>query len=340
MKIQELRDVLKLRSREELEVIVAELYKSVPKNKIEDNQIDEFINSPQKKDNQKKVKAKARPILDIQKEINVFSENAKNQYYLGPNRIVPKSERSKWRFLVKNLYKEVLVSQKEGNSTKECAVSLQTLYETLTYACYYQIFTAYDSFESVGITQVDFFNQVLKLYRESVEIDEFIDISIHLIINNSLNRYTLHSELMDVFFSYCSNNSTLDKVIIKTKEILETVKSEPDKKRSFFSSDFRTSSGLSYQKVEKINNLSEIVLRANCMLHNYKDGIAFFRSNSIERDLEVTLYVLVRILLDYNNPEVILAEINKSMDVKPRESLLKLRDFITKHHALPEKHYF
>ena len=43
------------------------------------------------------------------------------QYYLIPNKIISKSERPKWRFLVKNLYKEIVEASKDDANKAKSA---------------------------------------------------------------------------------------------------------------------------------------------------------------------------------------------------------------------------
>jgi hypothetical protein len=48
----------------------------------------------------------------------------------------------------------------------------------------------------------------------------------------------------------------------------------------------------------KINNLVEMVFRIYIELCEYDEVIIYFNSNNIERDDEVTLYLLLSLLLD------------------------------------------
>ena len=62
---------------------------------------------------------------------------------------------------------------------------------------------SYDVFESIGITQSDFFNQVILLNLNRYDDKrDFINRNIKLIVNNSVNRYTLYSSLMIIFINY------------------------------------------------------------------------------------------------------------------------------------------
>jgi len=100
MKVGELREKLAKLKKEELIKLAAEFYKLIPKSKKEDYDLDGLINNPQQK---KKTNSKASVSLEtLQQTINKFIADAKEQYYLMPNRVVPKKERSTWRFKVKS----------------------------------------------------------------------------------------------------------------------------------------------------------------------------------------------------------------------------------------------
>ena len=335
MKIQELKEAIKAHKREELEFIISELYKAIPKAKKEDAQFDELIKKPKKETVAKSDKKAGRTIKAIKANVSNFIFNAKEQNYLVPNRVIPKAQRSKWRFLVKNLYNEILAAEKNGEPTIECASVMKDLYECLTYSCHYICFTAYDTFESVGIDQDDFFEQIIKYYRDAVDISDFINISIRLIIDNPLNRYTLYSSLMKVFFNYCQTPAMREMVISNAKEILVTVKNEPEKKDAQFFSSTRNNE-LSYEKREKINNVVEIIFRAHCYLYEFSKGIDYTRSNYIEKNKEILLYVIVHLLFGFHNHEYIQKEIESNLSINPRESLLKLREYILKNGKLPD----
>lgn len=329
MKIGELRAAIKKHSKADLEFLVAELYKLVPKTKKEDYQIDKLIVKPTKNKKSAKKKAKLRTIEEIAEDVEFFHDNAVSQHYLIPNTNIPKKERPKWRFVVKRLYKEILQAEKSGNSTVRCARELQVLYETLTYACDYIIFSAYDPFESVGIEQTVFFEQIIKLYRESLDISDFIHKGIKLTIENSLNRYTLYSELMEIFISYCQTPAMKEMAIDKLLKMREEFKKKPIVTKNSWSNE-------EYRKNEKLNYYTEFIFRLYAHLFEFEKGIKDFNLNSIQNTKEVSLYILIRMLFGFEKKQLIVREIEKNMKIKPRESLLKLKDYIKKNNKLPE----
>ena len=51
---------------------------------------------------EKKKKGSAVSFEELEREMEIFFENAYAQNYFAPNRVIPKSQRPKWRFMVKN----------------------------------------------------------------------------------------------------------------------------------------------------------------------------------------------------------------------------------------------
>jgi hypothetical protein len=93
MKVPELREKLAKLKKDEIIKLAVEFYKLVPKSKKEDNDLDKLIENP----TQPKVSIKISKDIDwneLETEINQFISDAKDQYYLAPNKIISKKERS------------------------------------------------------------------------------------------------------------------------------------------------------------------------------------------------------------------------------------------------------
>ncbi len=340
MKIGELRSIVKAHKKEQLEYLVAELYKLIPNDKKLDYDIDEWIQHPPDKD-EKKTKAKpvktnkVRNIQDIAKEVEFFCSNAYAQNYLIPNHSISKKERPKWRFVVKRLIKEIQAAVDAGNHPVTCVNELEKLYKVLTYACHWQIFSAYDPFESVGIDQAEFFRKIVTLYRNHKVLKDFIRETIRLIIDNPLNRYTLHSELIDIFIAQCNTNDLLNLCFQQVEIIRNDVLKEPDEGRMYFSF-FEKKNEMSYVKKQKLNNLTEIGFDAKIKLFEYDTAITYFNDHYIESEPEVKLYVLVTLLFAHRLKDHIKNEIDRNTGINPRRALLNLLSYIKENDDLPK----
>jgi hypothetical protein len=318
------------------------MYKLIPNEKKTDYNIDDWIQKPPKKDNKEgKVKLvkpkKIRSILEISAEVEFFCSNAYAQNYLVPNHSIPKKERPKWRFLVKRLYKEILDAIDAGNHPLSCANELLKLYKVLTYSCHWQLFRSYDSFESVGIGQLDFFGKIVNLYRNHKDLNDFVSETIRLIIDNPLNRYTLHSGLINGFIDHCNTPDLLDLCIQQAEITRNEVLLEPDKVKVFYSSFKQNKGELSYEKREKINILTQIGFKARVKLFEYETAIAYFNEQHIERSKEVKLYILVSLLFQYRLKDHIKNEIERNIAINPRKALLDLLHYIKENNDLPNR---
>lgn len=76
----------------------------------------------------------------LEQEIPVFLENAYAQNYFAPNRVIPKNQRPKWRFLVKNYIKALEKIPAEDENCDKSARLLSDLYRMLCTACNYYLF--------------------------------------------------------------------------------------------------------------------------------------------------------------------------------------------------------
>lgn len=333
MKVAELREKMVKLKKEDIIKLAVEFYKLIPKAKKEDYDLDSLINNPTKK--KTKTDSKSNLNLEtIETEVNRFIKYAKEQYYLYPNRIVPKNERSKWRFKVKKWYKELInTKRKDGNIVKQAEI-LSNLYELICESCGYEYFSAYDSFQSIGIEQTEFYKSVISLMQEAEGKGESIEKGIKLIVDNYLNRYTLYSNLMQEFITTLDIPSLKEKGIEVTKKLIKENGYKPKPNQE---SKFRAYSSGEYEKEEKNNNLAELGYRFFLGLYELEEGIIFYEKNYYEDNEEIKLYVLVRLLLEDKKKEQIKIEIEKRIQkgIKPRKGLLKILKAIKDKDEIP-----
>jgi hypothetical protein len=336
MKVNELRERIKKYTRADLERLTVELYKAIPKAKKEDMAVDELIANPSSK--KKKSVGTFASLATLREEVPRFIEHAEAQYYLAPNRVVPKGERSKWRFRVKRWYKDLQQEKLSDGDLAKQAELLTQLYSLLCKACGYQYFTAYDPFESVGVAQTEFYESVLRLKWEVDDKPAFIKTGITLIVDNFLNRYTLEGDLMEVLLQFLPIADLRYLAIEKAKELIaehdfQPPAPEPERRvRVLFMTDRSD-----YRKQAKHNNLVEMVFRTHAKLFEFDQGIHFYQQHHYERQPEVKLYILIRLLFNAQQPDLIVREINlaEKAGVEPRENLKQLRDHIAKDGQLP-----
>ena len=329
LKLSEVRALIKKHDRKDLEYIIAQMYKMIPKDKKTDYDVASLIENPAKYGMTSKTAKKEkqlRPFDEVEKEVNFFVENAYEQNYLAPNRRIKKADRPKWRFVVKRLYKELNEYAKQEEYITKAADNLLKLYEVLTYSCHYYLFNSYDSFESTGIDQDDFFRAIIEKYNKILDRKDFIAKAIDIMFDNPLNRYTLYSGLMLVFLEFVQIPDMLNLTIEITRHKRDKLlKSKPSKETD------------KYYITEKINNYTELIFRCYANLYEFDNALNDFNKNMIEDSEEIKLYILIRLLMDYGEKDLILnllVEGEKKMRL--REGLIKMKNYIVQKNKLPD----
>lgn len=319
MLVSELRELLKKYKEEDLRLLILEMYKSMPKKLREDKDIDALLQDVHAhvhigKD--ERIQDRQINVNDLKQEIDLFIDYAYKQYYFAPNNFVHKKERPKWRFKVKAYIKDlqnISVDSAEGRIVTDL---LQKLYEMLSYACSYYIFSTDNPFRSVGIEQTVLLDIVITRKLGSGMSNESIKSAIELVINREVDRETLHSFLIQVLVMNLKSPDSKVIAIEQCKLLKKDLgKSKPAPSKKSWSSD-----SSDYERVDKINNLVEMLFRINMELCEYEEAIKYFNENFIERDAEILLYVLLSLLLEYKLKDLWLREYGEALKkgVKPR----------------------
>lgn len=340
MLIAELRELVKNYKDEDLRLIISEMYKSMPKKLREEKDVDTLLqdlSAYMSIGKIEKVKNRQININAMQQEIDLFLDYAYKQYYFAPNNVVHKKERPKWRFKVKAYIRdlqEISVDSREGSIATEL---LLKLYEMLSYACAYYIFNTDNPFRSVGIEQTSLLETVIAIRLDCGINQDKIKSVINLVINNTADRETLHSSLICVLIMNLKSSDSKEMAVEQCKQLIKEL--QKSKQASSKKSWLLDSSD--YQREEKINNLVEMVFRINIELCEFDEATRFFNKNYIERNAEITLYVLLKFLWEYELKELWIHEYENALKngVKPREKLIKIYEYIQENNSLPENVY-
>jgi hypothetical protein len=336
MKVDELRAKLFNLEKPEIIKLAVEFYKLVPKAKKEINDLDALINAPTDKPVKSKDTEGVRTLDTIEDEINTFIANAKEQYYLYPNKIVSNKERPKWRFKVKAWFKELTNPKTKDFNQIQQADVLTNLYNLLCESCRYQYFSADDTFQSIGIEQEDFLKSVLQLMEQVHGKIGLAHKGVGLVINNETGPNTFTSDLMIELINALElpdyKYEALDIVNEMLAQLMKPVVVDP--KRRAISMD----SIEEYRKKEKKNRLAELGFRLYASLSEYNAAIDFYKKHHFERDIEITLYILIRLLFELKQKDLIKSELEKAQEqgIKPRSALVNLLATIKSEDILPE----
>jgi hypothetical protein len=332
MKIAELRGIIDKYSNDQMKLIIAEMYKALPKQLKQESGIDKLIRNPDPSiHSRSKTKQIEAPDIDLLEfDIDDFIENAYNQFYFIPNRIVSRQERSKWRFVVKRFYKDLLAAAGSKEDLPVAAELLEKIYDVLCYSCSYIIFNSEDAFESIGITQPDFFRQILLLKHENDENKSFIKDTLLLLINTRLNRNTLHSDLMYVVMEFLKTPEMREMAVSECTALLEVIKMGPRPNKESW--EYRN------EEKEKTNLLAEMGFLCFAQLYEFENAVSYFNRHYLEASQEIKLYILLELLFRSNQKDLFLKEYDNSLKngVRPRIELEKTYHFVKENGKFPE----
>jgi len=316
MKVQELRNLISLADRELLEKVFVESYKQF--SKLQKDEVDNLIYGILEGKNVKqktRVKQKTSSFEELKQEIQEFLENAYAQNYFIPNRIIPKNQRSKWRFLVKGYLKELDKIVPDSTDYFEAVKLLTDLYQLICKACNIYLFSAEDPFRSIGWEQTDFFRLVTK---KTLKLSDNRENVLKLFL-----MATSGGTSMEI--SYIS----LEKVLIeelKSDEgkriLLEEAKKQIEQKNEKLQE--LTKYREQYEIEEEIKHLCDLLLMAAIALGEVKDWISYYFKYYRQPLKEITLFCALGLAnsLQDDKAWLLIYEYGMKKKIKPRESVV------------------
>lgn len=315
MKVQELRDLLKAADRDLLEKAFVESYKHLTKKQKEeaDQAITDALSG---KSSKSTVKKESVNFDELELQITEFLENAYAQNYFAPNRIIPKSQRPKWRFMVKNCIKELeKISVDDANYTRSAKL-LTDLYHMLCEACNYYLFSTDDAFRSVGWQQPDLFQMVVKKTFGDGYSREKVSALLLYSVSGGLSRESLHIEQESVLLAELKTSDVKYMAIEEARKLIDERKQKLKGLKKYDSKR--------YSLEEEINNLCDVILMTAIELAEPSSGIEYYFQNYERSDKEITLYCALKIA-DWVEDEELWIKIYEygiGKKIKPREWLV------------------
>lgn len=340
MLVSELKKTLGKYKKEELILIITEMYKFMPKKLREEKDIDSLLkDAPNYIRIGKGAKAKDMQINmdDLKQEIDRFIDHAYKQYYFAPNNVIHKKDRPKWRFKVKNYIKTLQNIAVDGDEGSIATGLLAKLYEMLCYACGYYLFNTEAPFRSVGIEQEALLDTVIERRLSYGINQENVKFAIELVTKSIENPNTVNSSLIYVLVKNLKTADAKEMAIEQCKLLLnkwkESKKTSTKKSWSADRSD--------YELGEKNNLLAEMVFRINIALCEFDEAIQSFKKYYASYNAEVNLYVLLKLLWEYELKDLWMREYEEALKkgLKPRENLRNIYKFIQENNCLPESFY-
>ncbi len=315
----EVRDVLKKYSPAELQELVVEMYKAMPKALKEEKDIDALLSDYTGQKAMKKQKKEPEPVdLEwLNHAVPTFVEHAMQQYYFAPNRVISKKERPKWRAQVKEFLKDLQRVPATGEEGLLATQLIERLYKVVVYGSGHYTFNTTNTFKAVGMSS-----------------DQFSELLITRILANGINPGTVHHAVSVVttidpsHFPYDSNRlyavaglltsvdaklMALDQCRVVKKEIQRESQQIP-----------RSGTMLHYELRRQQNMVTSLEFILYMELGEEEKAVKQFMKDYGEKDEEVRIYVLVQFLEVVEKNQLIRNIIADALQrgVKVREHLL------------------
>lgn len=334
MYVKDLRKIIKEYSRKDLEQLVVELYKQIPKAKREDHQTDELIHNL-KEGKVVKKKAIEKPSIDqLKTEILDFIDLAKEQYYVKPNTIVPKKQRSNWRFVVINFIKQLDLYTSSDSGYAIATELYFDLYEILSQATNYWVFVSDEPFSAINISQSEFIEKICARLFHATYHEKDIEKVLTLILENPTDYMILSSQLLKALLKYLPTNPVKESAL-KIVDRLIKEKQTSFNGASKFSNEY-------YHLEGNLKNLVSFSLEVQINLNQIDEGIQYFQKYYPGKDREITLYVLLGILENHElyEPYITTYEAASKRNINPRENLKSKYHFYKKNGKIDSSAYF
>jgi hypothetical protein len=328
VKVSELRKIVAGHDAADLRALVVELYKALPKKLKDDERLYRILRHPDAigEARAKEVPAPRPDLGALQFDVESFVSDAHAQYYVAPNRVVPKRERPKWRFKFMRFVKDLMATAEDPDDLTEAARLLEDLYHLLCKACGQYLFNTEEPFRSIGIPQDEFLDRVLSLRQASEPPAEFVRRGLTLAVEAELDRETSHSTLLEVLLDHLKTPALREMAIEECTARLRALGDKPPGRggRGAGGTHWRSD----YEWRKRNQHLAEMGFRCHLALGEPEAAVEYFQRFSRWTDNpEVRLYVLLELLAEAGHRKLWAREYDRAVaaGVKPREELQRRR---------------
>jgi hypothetical protein len=334
MLVSELKNLIKSYGTDDLQRVILELYKAMPKQLRESKGIDQLLE--QGPDNYKHAKRTQidKPTVDIdglKDSVEIFLDNAWQQNYMAPNRSVAKKDRPKWRFIVLDFFKKLQAVPADSDDGRIATDLMVRLYQMLCHACSYYLFRTNDPFHSVGIVQTETLDIIVQRILLGGITPARISQVIELVIDGQVDRETVSEQLIETALNQFKTPDLRELALAEASRIIE----KHGEKRLPRQADF-----MARYAWDKKHNLLVLVIYSLLMRQSETDkAIQYFNTNYREDNKEILLYVLLLSLRDWDLKDHWLREFDLAVKhgVKPRPYLRQMHQFIQNNGRFPTR---
>ena len=292
MRLDELRGLLADRDLETTRRLLVEVYRSIPKRVRDEAGLDELINGFSAADSGRRPKRAAGLVVDFDElrgEAAVLLANAAEGLYFRPNRVVPKSQRTKWRFVARNIIKSLVAVR--GEHADEAGSLLAELYRMLSYACGIYIFPTQTPFTAAGHSQGELLEIVLTKLLFDGEWSRNVRLAVFLVLECWTDHETGRAELQHVLLRACKTVDMREAFRAECEFFLQHL-SEPSA-RPYISKKFDMAPREGYYRERATYACAELYLRLSIALHELESGLEFFHAHTCGQSPDGVLFRLL-----------------------------------------------
>ena len=219
-----------------------------------------------------------------------------------------KSERSKWRFKVKKYYKklkEIKVNTEDGDKATELLIEI---YKTLSYGTNYLMFSNWNTFGAIQVTQSEFLKDIVdrKLFSgiSSENLQSCIDL-----LEAKYDPQEFHKNVFGVIESSLKTTDAKYLAIELLQKKVDKWNEKYNKKQD-------------YDNEVMLNYFVENIVYIYFDLYETDKGIKYFKKQYVCKNKEVKEYILLEMIDEYDFYIEWINEYEKNVGKIPyRESL-------------------
>lgn len=315
MLVNDLKKIINDYTPEEKNKIIVELYKRIPKAIKENYDIDNYISNIRESNKLAKEK-KVLSIDDLFKEVRYFLLCADSGLYASPNKVIPKEQRSKWRFQAKKYYKDLVSIPADSPEGSIATDLLSSLFKVLSTGSCYLTFSSFETFRAVQISQSDFLKTIMERKLITGVNKENLEYCANL-LDIDYDPYEYHTNVL-LSFSSCLKTPDMRYMAI---DVLKNFVDEKNEKLKALRKDKKCSYSRIYDCEEIINYFVECITYIYFDLCEVDKGIAYFHKNYIKSDKEIKEYIILDWLNNFELYDFWIKEYEKHINVGYRESL-------------------
>ncbi len=321
----------------DLVLLATELYRKIPKKERDAQDLDGMILDFASFLEKKKLGKPSQPLVNITNlEIDVrwFLENAYNQYYMVPNRVVSKKDRPKWRFLANGFIKELNRHPVDGETGEMATGLLLNIYQMLCYATQYHLFVSTTPFKAVGLPQTEMFDMLIARMLEHDKSPERIRLCLRLLIENNLDEDTYFIQMTPLLYPRLKTPDMKETAIAQGFLLLKDLTEKQEKTSKAKHRDIMEE----YNQNQAIDRMAHMLFDLLSFMGDVEHGLKLYKKYGSKMSGNVSTYAVLWHLEFNDLPRIWLREYDLAVSkgetfgpslAEKRELVMRMGEFPT-----------